>query len=621
MSKKTFFKSARCTSALLAMSPLALAAALSLPAQAMQGSGGQAQATPQSGEHTDRMIVRYRHQTSNDVVDLATLGSADRAARRAGATVRHLRRTGSGSHVLQFDQRLSVARARQLAAEIKAADPLVEYAEPDRIMKPQFLPNDPQFSAQWHYHEPVAGINLPAAWDKSTGSGVTVAVIDTGYRPHADLAANIVAGYDFISLKSVSNDGNGRDTSALDMGDAVKAGECGAGSPAQGSSWHGTHVAGTIAAVTGNGVGVAGVAFGAKVQPVRVLGKCGGYTSDIADAVIWASGGVVPGAPVNATPARVINMSLGGAGACDTTWQNAINGARSRNTVVVVSAGNSGANASGYAPASCTGVITVGSVGRSGARAFYSNYGALVDVSAPGGDQSFSSADGVFSTLNSGSTRPGTDSYAYYQGTSMAAPHVAGVVALMLARNPALTPDDVEVRLKASARPLPVTCTVGCGAGIVDASAAVDAALDPPPPPSAGPAPAPSPAPAPAAPAPQRAEVEPNDSLANAQVLTGATTVNGSLAVKTDTDHYRVSIAPGKSLVVRLAPSATSDYDLWAYNSAGVRVSSSTNGTGQIETITLSNSSTTASSIAYLRVVYFAGGLGATNGKYSLTVQ
>jgi serine protease len=184
----------------------------------------------------------------------------------------------------------------------------------------------------------------------------------------------------------------------------------------------------------------------------------------------------------------------------------------------------------------------------------------------------------------------------------------------MLARNPALTPDDVEIRLKASARPLPVTCSVGCGAGIVDASAAIDAALAPAPPPPAPAAPPPPPPPA-------LAEVEFNDSIATAQIITGAATISGSLSAGTDTDYYRISIAAGKTVVAKLAPNATSDYDLWAYNSAGVRVASSTAGTGQIDSITLSNSSTTASSIAYLRVVYFAGGVGATNGKYSLTVQ
>jgi serine protease len=593
---------------------LALAAALSLPAQALQLEGA---AVGVPSDATDRVVVRYRQRSTSDVVDAATLRSAEQAAGRAGAGVKHLRRTGSGSHVLKLDRRLSLERVRQLAAEIQATDPQVEYAEPDRIMTIQLVPNDPTYPAQWQYSEPVAGLNLPAAWDKSTGTGVVVAVIDTGYRPHADLAANIVPGYDFITSAVVGNDGNGRDADALDPGDGVNAGECGTGSTAQNSSWHGTHVAGTIAALTGNGVGVAGVAFGAKVQPVRVLGKCGGFTSDIADAIIWASGGTVPGVPANPTPARVINMSLGGSGACDTSSQNAINSARSRGTVVVVAAGNSNQNASNASPANCTGVVTVGAVGRGGARAFYSNYGTLVDVSAPGGDQSTGTANGILSTLNAGARAPGADSYAYYQGTSMATPHVAGVAALMLARNPALTPDQVEARLKSSARPLPVTCSLGCGAGLVDASAAVDAAI------GAVPAPAPAPAPA-AAPTPVPSsvtELEPNNSLAAAQVLSVGATLAGTLASSTDTDYYRFSIAPGRSVVVKLTPNASSDYDLYAYNSVGTRIASSVLGTGAVDSVTLSNSSTTASAIAYVRVIYFSGGVGSSAGTYSLTLQ
>jgi serine protease len=592
------------------LAPLALAAVLSVHAHAMQAEGAAPAAL---GEGTDRVIVKYRHRTSSDVMDAATMQSAERAAGRAGALVRHLRRTGSGSHVLKLDRRLSVERVRQLAAEIRASDPQVELAEPDRIATIQFVPNDPSYAAQWSYYEPVGGLNLPPAWDKSTGTGITVAVIDTGYRPHADLAANIVAGYDFISSSVTGNDGNGRDTSALDPGDGVRAGECGTGSPAQTSSWHGTHVAGTIAAVTGNGLGVAGVAFGAKVQPVRVLGKCGGFMSDIADAIIWASGGTVPGAPANATRARVINLSLGGAGACDATTQAAINSARSRNTVVVVAAGNANSDAANTVPANCAGVITVGAVGRGGARAYYSNYGSLVDVSAPGGDQTSATANGVLSTLNIGTTRPGSDSYAYCQGTSMATPHVVGVVALMLARAPALTPDDVEARLKASTRPLPVTCTAGCGAGIVDASAAIDAALGAPPP-------APAPAPPPPPPPQTVGEAEPNDSLATAQVLGGSATLNGTLASTTDTDYFKLTIGAGKTVVATLAPNATSDYDLWAYNSAGIRISSSTQGTGAVDTITLSNSSTAPIAVT-LRVLYFSGGSGSTAGRYTLTVK
>jgi serine protease len=168
-------------------------------------------------------------------------------------------------------------------------------------------------------------------------------------------------------------------------------------------------------------------------------------------------------------------LSLGGSGACDTTTQNAVNTARSRGTVVIVAAGNSNANASGFSPANCTGVITVAAVNRSGGRAYYSNFGSIVDVAAPGGDTRTSSANGVASTLNSGTTTPGSDAYAYYQGTSMATPHVAGVAALMFSVKPSLTPAQVESILKSTTRAFPATCSQ-CGTGIVNAAAAVAAA-------------------------------------------------------------------------------------------------------------------------------------------------
>ena len=393
------------------LAPLALAAGLALSAHALQPEVASVGPGPDP-DATDRLIVKYRRHTQHDGIDAAALSGAERAAARAGSAVRHMRRTGDGSHVLRLNQRLSLERVRQLAAEIKAGDADVDYAEPDRIMRIQLVPNDVSYTAQWNYYEPAGGLNLPAAWDKSTGAGVVVAVIDTGYRPHADLVANLVPGYDFITSSVVGNDGNGRDADASDPGDGVNAGECGSGQPADNSSWHGTHVAGTIAARTNNGVGVAGVAFGAKVLPVRVLGKCGGFTSDIADAIIWASGGTVPGIPANPNPARVINMSLGGSGACDTASQNAITSARSRGTVVVVAAGNSNINTSNASPANCSGVVAVGAVGRSGARAFYSNYGSLVDVAAPGGDQSTGTSNGILSTLNAGARAPGADTYA-----------------------------------------------------------------------------------------------------------------------------------------------------------------------------------------------------------------
>ena len=351
----------------------------------------------------------------------------------------------------------------------------VEYAEEDRLMKPLLKPNDTRYSEQWQYFEANGGLNTPTAWNTTSGAGVVVAVVDAGYRPHADLVANIVGGYNMISDAFVSNDGQTRNSNAQDPGDWSTAGQCGTGQPASNSSWHGTHVSGTIAAVTNNGSGVAGVAFSAKVVPVRVLGRCGGYTSDIADGIIWAAGGTVSGVPANPNPAKVISMSLGGSGACDATSQAAINTARSLGATVVVAAGNETQDASNSSPANCNGVIAVAAVNRNGGRAFYSNFGSIVAVAGPGGDTSASASNGILSTLNSGTTTPGADAYAFYQGTSMATPHVSGVAALLYAVKPSITPDQVLSTLKSTARAFPASCS-GCGAGIVDAAAAVAAA-------------------------------------------------------------------------------------------------------------------------------------------------
>jgi serine protease len=467
------------------------------------------------------------------------------------------------------------------------------------MMHPLLTPNDSRYTEQWDFYETTGGMRVPAAWDKATGTGIRVAVIDTGYRPHADLNGQIVAGYDFISDTAVSNDGNGRDSDAQDPGDWTAAGECGAGQPASNSSWHGTHVAGTIAALTNNGSGVAGIAYGAKIVPVRVLGKCGGYTSDIADGIIWASGGTVSGVPNIAARAQVINMSLGGGGACDTTTQNAINGARSRGTVVVVAAGNEAQNASNSSPANCSGVITVAATNRSGGRASYSNYGTIVDVAAPGGD----SGAAILSTLNAGTKAPGADSYAGYMGTSMATPHVAGVVALMLAKNAALTPDEVEARLKSSARAFPASCS-GCGAGIVNASAAVDAATG-----------------SSTTTGPTVSEAESNNTLGTANsVTTTGTTVNGTMASSADTDYFVVQVPAGKTLSAVLTPNASSDYDLAIYNNAGTQLALSENGAGAVDSASSANTGSTTAA-RYVRVVYYSGGTGSTSGKYSLKLS
>lgn len=423
-----------------------------------------------------RLIIKWR--TPGVGVERLTTSSAaiSDAQQRHAVSFSSVRRMASGAEVVKLNHRLAKSDLQDLINSVKQ-DPNVEYVEEDRLMKRFMTPTDSRYNEQWHYFESTAGLNLPAAWDQSTGAGVTVAVLDTGYRPHADLVANIVGGYDFISDTFVSNDGDGRDSDARDPGDWQTPNQCGDGDfNSYPSSWHGTHVAGTIAAVTNNSTGVAGVAFGARVVPARVLGRCGGYTSDIADAMIWASGGTVSGVPANANVARVISLSLGGQGACDTTTQNAINSARSRGTVVVIAAGNENQNAANVSPANCSGVIVVAAVNRSGSHAYYSNFGSVVDVAAPGGDIRSSDSNGVLSTLNTGTTTPGSDTYAWYQGTSMATPHVSGVVALMLAKNSSLTPDDVESRLKSSTRAFPGTCSQ-CGTGIVDALAAVNAAV------------------------------------------------------------------------------------------------------------------------------------------------
>jgi serine protease len=453
-----------------------------------EGTQGAAPASPGTAAPapTARLIVRYR-----DGAQLASpagaTASAQQLSQRAGVPLQHLRTTGGGEQVLSLPAPASQAELDSLVNRL-SQDPQVEYVEPDARMFPQQV-NDPGFPQQWHYTLPGTGINLPPAWQRATGAGVVVAVLDTGVRPHGDLAARLLPGHDFIADTEISNDGDGRDGDANDPGDFVVNGDpCWpvAGWPGGNSrsSWHGTHVAGTIAAVTNNGTGVAGVAPDARILPVRVLGKCGGFTSDIADGIRWAAGLPVPGVPNNPNPARVLNLSLGGDGACGQTYTNAINAARGAGAVVVVAAGNSDADAGNFQPASCRGVITVAATNRDGARAFFgqagsgSNFGTAVEIAAPGGETHAVAANGILSTLNAGATTPGADNVAFYQGTSMATPHVAGVAALVLQVAPSLTPDAVLQVLTQTAQPFPAVasrpCTTAtCGAGIVDAGAAV----------------------------------------------------------------------------------------------------------------------------------------------------
>ncbi|MGW4161166.1 S8 family peptidase [Streptomyces sp. NPDC004788] len=434
----------------------------------------------------EKVIVTYKSSSAEAGSNAAAKSDAAEKGAKTGEKLAFERRLAGGAALVN----LGGAATKQDVAEVMAAfkaDPQVASVEPDiRAYAMAVTPNDTDYAKQWDLFEPTGGMNVPAAWDKATGSGVTVAVIDTGYAAHSDLATNVIPGYDFISDSSAARDGNGRDADSKDEGDwNATDGECGTGSKASNSSWHGTHVAGTIAAVTNNTNGIAGIAYNAKIEPVRVLGKCGGSSSDIADAITWASGGSVPGVPANPNPAKVINMSLGGASStCPSVYQNAINGAISRGTTVVVAAGNSNADASGFTPANCTGVITVAATNRAGSRSFYSNYGTRVDVAAPGGETRNATdtpgtvttpENGIYSTLNSGTTVQSTETYKPYQGTSMAAPHIAGLAALLQSAKPSLTPADIKAAIKANARPLPGTCTGGCGTGIADAAATVNA--------------------------------------------------------------------------------------------------------------------------------------------------
>ncbi|MDP2256659.1 MAG: S8 family serine peptidase [Polaromonas sp.] len=480
--------------AVMALS-IATASALSIAQLAPEGKTfSKAQATAFAGplqteRRLDRLIVKFKDKAvtragvfdfnaARSQVSMLQTGTALKSLNTSAANLSYLKSVTAETHVVITGQKLSRAELFALAKQIEQ-DASVAYAEIDEIVQPLFTPNDPQYqSQQWHYQTPATvpgGANLPTAWDLSTGSGAVVAVIDTGFRPHADLAANLLPGYDFVSDLTMANDGDGRDSDASDPGDW-----CGTDSPPSNSSWHGTHVAGTIAAVTNNGVGVAGVAFGAKVLPVRVLGVCGGHISDIAAGMRWSAGLSVPDVPANPNKAKVLNLSLGGSGSCSDTFQGAVNAARAVGSIVVAATGNDGKTVISQ-PANCAGVIAVTAHTKLGDNADYANIGAGTAISGPGGGAgTLVAGDGalVYSTLNTGTTTPVADSYAGYQGTSMAASHVAGVAALLASLQPAITPDTLGSVLASSARPHPpgTFCAprTDCGAGLVDARAALD---------------------------------------------------------------------------------------------------------------------------------------------------
>lgn len=439
-----------------------------------------------------------------------------------------------------FGPRSMVVHARGLDSTTLAArlssHPDVDYAVPDRRRRALLVPNDPLYGAgpsngqgpavgQWYLQPPDdtlrSAVNAEGAWDLVTGSAsIVVAVLDTGVLAnHPDLAGQVLPGQDLIDDLDTANDGNGRDADAGDPGDWITAAEdqkpggpfqgCGA----EGSSWHGTQVAGIIGAAANNGIGMAGTAFGVRILPVRVLGKCGGFDSDIIAGMYWAVGFPQPGLPPNPNPARVLNLSLGGDGACDAAYRAAVATVSGPpyNAVVVAAAGNSTGHAVGT-PANCPGVIGVAGLRHTGSKVGFSDLGPEVTIAAPGGncvnvDAGSPCLYPILTTSNSGSFGPAaagsiwTDGVNISVGTSFATPIVAGSAALLLSARPSLTPAELIATLKRTARPFPTTgsdngvgdptpvpqcrapdgrdqlqcyCSVGlCGAGMLDIGAAV----------------------------------------------------------------------------------------------------------------------------------------------------
>jgi serine protease len=513
-----------------------------------------ASAVQAAPEAEARLIVRLKADAP--VVQARRLAAraeahevADVAQRRADALGQRLGLTLTAGRAL--DTRTQVVTARGVSSENLrqrlARDPQVELVAVDRIRRHSRVPNDPIYgngggvgpaAGQW-YLKPPAGdvrssINAEGAWDLTTGSStVVVAVLDTGVRlDHPDLVANLVPGYDMIGAGgggsvrlAVANDGDLADPDPSDPGDWVSQADVDGGTLGSGctadsiedSSWHGTKVAGLVAATADNGVGVAGVGWATKVQPIRVLGKCGGYDSDILAGIKWAVGASVPGLPVNTTPAKVLNLSLGGTGPCTGStgalYVEAFAEATARNAVAIVAAGNS-AGEPVDSPANCTGAIAVAGLRHVGSKVGFSSMGPEVALAAPGGNcvnLNGSCLYPMVTTSNSGTRGPAANTYTYNEaavGTSFATPLVAGVAALLYARDPSLTAAQVRNALTSTARPFPTSgsgstvnacpapvagtevlecyCTATtCGAGMLDARAAVASVGAPPPAPPA----------------------------------------------------------------------------------------------------------------------------------------
>ena len=491
-----------------------------------------------SDEETQRVIIKFREAAgptarSADARDShARIGEL---ASRQAIAVKLARSVSDSMHAVWIERPLRGRELQRLLQRL-AADPAVEYAVPDRRKYRAAIPNDPLFNqvqetGQWWLTAPtgafVSAIDGPRAWDITTGSpNIVVAVLDTGAMfSHPDLGrvgqgGKLLPGYDFVGGSGstdaikVANDGDGRDADASDPGDWVDSidrrdplfFDC----ELSDSSWHGAHIAGIIGALSNNGTGGAGIGWNTPVLPVRVLGKCFGFDSDILAGMRWAAGLSIPNVPTNPTPARVVNLSLGSLDACTAPYLSAVDELRQRNVLVVAAAGNDGAGEVA-SPGNCPGVVSVTALRHVGTKVGFANYGPGVTIAAPGGNCvnvgiGQPCLHPIVSTDNSGSRQPGAMIYGGKLGTSFSTPMVAGVAALMLSVDPLLTNADVTARLRLTSRVFPFAdasllscsdpayvpdvdgnlpndgqcnCTESsCGEGMLDAGAAVRAAAN-----------------------------------------------------------------------------------------------------------------------------------------------
>lgn len=460
-------------------------------------------ATPQP-QYTGDLIIKWRDDTSGTRKALSASEASNRllsVAQAAGSTLQIKRTLGTQAQLMRTG--LTDAASIEAAAAKIAQDARVAYVVPDRILRPSTIPNDTLFAAQNNLASPTivpGGMNMASAWNITQGSSsIVVAVVDTGYTDHPDLAGKILPGYNFISDPARAGNSWGRGPDAHDLGDGVTSATQypGLGCPTgpdvkypQPNSWHGTEVGSVLAAATNNKSDIAGVGWNTQFVPVRVSGKCGAKLSDTVDGMMWAGGIAVAGAPTNNYPARVVNVSLGSVDACSASEQDAVNQLTARGVIVVAAAGNEGAP-SVDAPANCTGVIAVTAHVDSGENASYANVGSQVALSAPGGGcgnskvitatnpATCAEAPSVIQAdSNDGDQSLGNYVVKPVAGTSFSTPEVAGTIALMLSVQPQLSNAQVLAGLQQTARPHPsgTFCANNpgvCGAGLLDTAGAV----------------------------------------------------------------------------------------------------------------------------------------------------